>query len=296
MHTPPRGRPGVVAIPSYRCVSPSILLRPKGLRVMFQDRLQAFPIFKIGLATQNGQCVMVFFHRGLRLKVRQLSDFKGDELVNRVLALIDAYRPIHVSLVGGDPMVRYRELETLLPELEVRGIHTQIVTSAFRTIPTAWSRFKMLSVVVSIDGLQPEHDERRKPATYERTLKNITGTRVTIHCTITSQIATRAGYLDEFLGFWSSRPEIVRVWFSLFTPQRGAADAEILTPSMRASVIADLLRLRRRYPLLDMRDSVIREIASPPRNPQECIFARTTETVSADLSTRITACRFGGDP
>jgi hypothetical protein len=106
----------------------------------------------------------------------------------------------------------------------------------------------MLSVVVSIDGLQPEHDERRKPATYERILKNISGTRVTIHCTITSQIATRAGYLDEFLGFWSSRPEIVRVWFSLFTPQRGATDAEILTPSMRASVIADLLRLRRLYP------------------------------------------------
>jgi len=65
---------------------------------------------------------------------------------------------------------------------------------------------------------------------------------------------------------------------------------------MRASVIADLLQLRRRYPLLDMRDSVIQEIASPPRSPQECIFARTTETVSADLSTRITPCQFGGDP
>jgi hypothetical protein len=160
----------------------------------------------------------------------------------------------------------------------------------------AWSRFKKLSVVVSIDRLQPEHDERRKPATYERILKNISGTRVTIHCTITSQIAMRAGYLDEFLCFWSIRPEIVRVWFSLFTPQRGATDVEILTPPQRASVIADLLRLRRRYPLLDMRDSVIREIASPPRSPRECIFARTTETVSADLSTRITPCQFGGDP
>ena len=34
-----------------------------------------------------------------------------------------------------------------------------------------------LSVVVSIDGLQPEHDERRKPATYERILKNIAAAR-----------------------------------------------------------------------------------------------------------------------
>jgi hypothetical protein len=119
---------------------------------------------------------------------------------------------------------------------------------------------------------------------------------LTVHCTITSQIAERPGYLDEFLRFWSSRPEIVKVWFSLFTPQRGATDAEILTPSQRASVIADLQRLRSIYPLLDMQEAVILEIASPPRNPRECIFARTTETVSADLSTPITPCQFGGDP
>lgn len=235
-------------------------------------------------------------HLGSEIQLRQLSDFKGEELVGKVLALIDEYKPIHVSLVGGDPLVRYRELEMLLPQLESRGIHTQIVTSAFREIPSAWSRFKKLNVVVSIDGLQPEHDERRKPATYERILKNISGARVTIHCTITSQIAKRPGYLDEFLSFWSSRPEIARVWFSLFTPQRGATDAEILTPPQRASVIADLRRLRPRYPFLDMPEEVIQEIASPPKSPRECIFARTTETVSADLSTHITPCQFGGDP
>jgi MoaA/NifB/PqqE/SkfB family radical SAM enzyme len=235
-------------------------------------------------------------HLGGGIQLRQLSDFKGDGLVTRVLALIDEHKPIHVSLVGGDPLVRHRELEMLLPQLELRGIHTQIVTSAFRSIPVSWSRFKRLNVVVSIDGLQPEHDERRKPATYERILKSISGTRVTIHCTITSQISKRPGYLDEFLAFWSARPEIVRVWFSLFTPQRGASDPEILTPAQRSSVIADLQRLRLIYPLLDMREEVIREIASPPKSPKECIFARTTETISADLSTRITPCQFGGDP
>ncbi len=235
-------------------------------------------------------------HLGSDIQLRQLSDFKGEELVNRVLVLIDEHKPLHVSLVGGDPLVRYRELEILLPQLEHRGIHTQIVTSAFRIIPSAWSRFKKLNVVVSIDGLQQEHDERRKPATYERILKNIAGAKVTVHCTITSQIAERPGYLDEFLHFWSGRPEIVKVWFSLFTPQRGATDVEILTPSQRASVIADLQRLRWSYPLLDMQEAVIQEIASPPRNPKECIFARTTETISADLSTPITPCQFGGDP
>ena len=138
-------------------------------------------------------------HLGSDTLLRQLSDFKGDELVTRILAILDERKPLHVSLVGGDPFVRYRELEKLIPEIEARGIHTQIVTSAFRVVPAEWRKYKKLNVVVSIDGLQPEHDERRKPATYERILKNILGTQITIHSTITSQIASRPGYLEEFL-------------------------------------------------------------------------------------------------
>jgi MoaA/NifB/PqqE/SkfB family radical SAM enzyme len=235
-------------------------------------------------------------HLGGSSELRQLSDFKGDQLVARVLALIDEHKPLHVSLVGGDPLVRHRELELLLPEIEKRGVHTQIVTSAFRVIPSNWTSFKKLNVVVSIDGLQPEHDARRKPATYERILKNIAEARITVHCTITSQIAGRPGYLDEFLEFWSGRPEIVKVWFSLFTPQRGALDLEILTPLQRANVITDLRRLRAAYPVLDMPESLIRELESPPGNPKDCIFARTTQTISADLTTQISPCQFGGDP
>lgn len=235
-------------------------------------------------------------HLGGETQLRELSDFRGDDLVRRVLALIDEHKPLHVSLVGGDPLVRYRELNQLIPEIEKRGVHTQVVTSAFREIPTAWMAFEHLNVVVSIDGLQPEHDVRRKPATYDRILKNIQGTQVTVHCTITSQIAGRPGYLDEFLAFWTSQPAVAKVWFSVFTPQRGASDPEILSAAQRASVIDDLRQLRRKYPTLDMPDLVIDEIQSPPRNPDECIFARTTSMVSADLTTRITPCQFGGDP
>lgn len=235
-------------------------------------------------------------HLGGSTELRQLSDFKGDELVTKVLEIIDNRKPLHVSLVGGDPMVRYRELELLLPQIESRGVHTQVVTSAFRVIPPEWKNFKKLNVVVSIDGLQPEHDARRKPATYDRILKSISGARVTIHCTITSQIAGRAGYLDEFLAFWNHRPEVAKVWFSIFTPQRGATDPEILTAAQRVAVIDELRQLRVKYPVLDMPDVVINEIAAPPKNPSECIFARTTETISADLKTKITPCQFGGDP
>ncbi len=235
-------------------------------------------------------------HLGGETELRQLSDFRGTELVEKILAIVDREKPLHVSLVGGDPFVRYRELEALLPEMEKRQIHTQVVTSAFRVIPKEWSRFSRLNVVVSIDGLQPEHDERRKPATYERILQNIDGARVTIHSTITGNIASRPGYLEEFLNFWTVRPQINKVWFSLFTPQRGATGPEILTGEQRVLVAQDLMRLRVQFPKLDMHESQIREILSPPSSPEECIFAMTTHTISADLKTKITPCQFGGDP
>lgn len=235
-------------------------------------------------------------HLGGAVGLRDLSDFRGEDLVARVLAMIDELRPLHVSLVGGDPLVRYRELELLLPQIERRGVHTQVVTSAFRTIPGAWMRHKKLNVVVSVDGLQPEHDARRKPATYERILKSIEEVRVTIHCTITAQIADRPGYLDEFLRVWTGRPEVRKVWFSIFTPQRGATHPEIPSATQRAAILLELRRLRQKYPSLDMPEEVIEELENPPRNPQECIFARTTETISADLKTRIAPCQFGGDP
>jgi MoaA/NifB/PqqE/SkfB family radical SAM enzyme len=230
------------------------------------------------------------------ITLRQLSDYKEDALVKNVLRVVDEHQPLHVSLVGGDPLVRYRELEAILPELDRRNIHVQIVTSAFRPIPAHWADFKRLNIVVSIDGLQPEHDIRRAPATYERILKNLAEARVTIHCTITGQIADQPGYLERFLQFWTERPEARKVWMSIFTPQRGATGPEILTPSLRAAVITELLRLRPLYPILDMHESALLEFLNPPQSPEDCIFARTTNTVSADLKTIITPCQFGGDP
>jgi len=230
------------------------------------------------------------------MALRQLSDYKGSELVTKILAIVDREQPLHVSLVGGDPMVRYRELEELLPQLDARGVHTQIVTSAFRVIPPSWKEYKRLNIVVSIDGLQPEHDERRKPATYERILKNTADAKITIHSTITGNIASRPGYLEEFLRFWSARPQINKVWFSLFTPQVGAEGPEILSSEQRVFVAQELLRLRTLYPILDMAEGLIKEILSPPESPADCIFALTTGTISADLQTRITPCQFGGEP
>jgi MoaA/NifB/PqqE/SkfB family radical SAM enzyme len=232
---------------------------------------------------------------GNGVTLRTLSDFKGDHLVERIMHLVTELKPLHVSLVGGDPLVRHREMEQVVALLTARGIHVQVVTSAFRQLPVAWATTERLNVVVSIDGLQPEHDWRRKPATYERILKNIAGQHITVHCTITAQIA-RPNYLETFTEFWSARPEVKRIWFSIFTPQKGATDDEILAPDTRFTVMKSLLDLRQRFPKIDMPVGMIEHFTKPISGPQECIFAKTTEVVSADLKTRVTPCQFGGDP
>jgi MoaA/NifB/PqqE/SkfB family radical SAM enzyme len=235
-------------------------------------------------------------HLGGGRTLRELNDRRGQVLVDGVLEVVDRLQPLHLSIVGGDPLVRYRELELMIPLLLARGIHVQIVTSAFRTMGPTWASLPHLHVVVSIDGLQPEHDARRAPATYDRILKNIADQRVTVHCTITGQMMKRPGYLREFLEFWTPRPEIKKVWFSVFTPQVGDQMPEILTRAERTQAIADMKQLRRQFPKLDMPEVVIEQFANPPHRPEDCVFALTTQTLSADLVTKITPCQFGGTP
>src|SRR4029079_4571927 len=153
-------------------------------------------------------------HLGGGITLRGLADYKGDELVTRFMALVDSHRALHVSIVGGEPLVRYRELGQILPMLAERGIHTQLVTSAVRPIPPEWSELRRLQIVVSIDGLQPEHDVRRTPATYDRILKHIVGHQITVHCTVTRQLVQRDGYLEEFLTFWSANENVRTIWIS----------------------------------------------------------------------------------
>jgi sulfatase maturation enzyme AslB (radical SAM superfamily) len=192
--------------------------------------------------------------------------------------------------------VRFRELSVILPQLAERGIYTQLVTSAVRPLPAEWASIPRLQVVVSIDGLQPEHDERRKPATYARILQHIRGQHITVHCTVTRQQVQREGYLEEFFDFWSKNEDIDQIWVSLYTPQIGEKSPEILQPADRAKVVQDLLRLRERYPKLKMPKGLIAVYAEPPSSPAECVFALTTTCVSADLERKITPCQFGGNP
>jgi sulfatase maturation enzyme AslB (radical SAM superfamily) len=206
------------------------------------------------------------------------------------------YRPVYVSIVGGEPLVKFRELDILLPRLSEMGIRVQVVTSAVRVIPPAWSKITGLTLSVSVDGLQPEHDERRKPATYERILTNIAGHHINVHCTITRQMVGQDGYFEKFVSFWSDRSEVRQIWFSFFTPQVGVEAPEILTASEKMTVLSELTELRDRFPKAYLLNSVLRGFRNPPKSPADCIFARTTVNFTADLQSRITPCQFGGEP
>ena len=225
-----------------------------------------------------------------------LDDYQDDELVTRFLELVDRHRPMGVHIVGGEPLVRFRELNRILPALSARGVRVEVVTSAVRPIPIEWSRLEGIRVVVSIDGLQPEHDARRKPATYERIQKHIEGHRIIIHSTVTSQMMRRPGYLEEFIRLWSARKEIDQIRISFFTPQVGETSEEILTPVMRREAVAELDRLRHLYPKLVCNEAMLEAYLDPPESPEECIFARVTHCVSADLETVVTPCQLGGNP
>ncbi|MDA2926503.1 radical SAM protein [Acidobacteria bacterium AH-259-G07] len=131
---------------------------------------------------------------GGEVTLRQLRDLRGDALVEGVLELVRQHRPVQVSFVGGEPLIRHRELSRILLILSEWGVDSLVVTSAVIPFPKEWNDLRGVHIAVSIDGLQPEHNARRYPATYERILKNIRGRKADISWVITNVMMSRPGY------------------------------------------------------------------------------------------------------
>jgi MoaA/NifB/PqqE/SkfB family radical SAM enzyme len=235
-------------------------------------------------------------HLGGGKLLTDLQDFHGDALVNGVLELVRKNRPMHVSLVGGEPLVRHRELSAILPALSAMNIFSLVVTSGVIPIPAEWMELRRVRVAISVDGLPEHHDIRRKPATYERILKNIDGRKVNVHWVITRPMLQRSGYLEEYVSFWNARSEVDRIWVSLYTPQIGEESPEKLAPVDRQEVARVLPPLARKYPKFLMNDGIARALLHPPENPSDCLFAKMSANYSADLETRVEPCVFGGTP
>jgi MoaA/NifB/PqqE/SkfB family radical SAM enzyme len=235
-------------------------------------------------------------HLGGGVTLRELSDFRGAALVDGIIELVKKHKPLHVSLVGGEPMMRHRELSQILPVLSAMNIYTMVVTSGVIPVPMEWMKISRLRVAVSVDGLPEHHDIRRKPATYVKILKNIEGRSVNIHWVITKPMLDRRQYLEEYVAFWSGRPEVDRIWVSVYTPQIGEESAEKLVPADREVLAEELPSLAERYPKFLMSKGIAAAIVHPPSSPDDCVFSKMSVNYSADLRSRVEPCVFGGTP
>ena len=192
--------------------------------------------------------------------------------------LVDERKPLHVSIVGGEPLVRYKELNSILPLLSKRGIHTQVVTSAVREIPKEWATIPRLSRG-RVDRRAPAGARRAAHARHLRPHPEAhrgAPDRRALHG------HAAAGAIDRAISkssceFWSAKKETRKIWMSLYTPQIGEVSEERLTPADRAA--------RRRRPArrcacafrsYDAPMGLIDVYADPPQSPDECVFARTT--------------------
>jgi MoaA/NifB/PqqE/SkfB family radical SAM enzyme len=235
-------------------------------------------------------------HLGGETVLRDVTDFKGDDLVQGIMGLVDRYEPLHVSLVGGEPMMRHRELSRILPVLSARGIFTMVVTSGVIPIPKEWTDLPNIVVAVSVDGLPKHHDVRRTPATYERILRNIEGRKVNIHWTIVRSHAEEPGYLEEYVAFWNARPEVHKIWCSVYSPQMREQTPEMLDRSHRELLLQTLPALSKQYPKFLAPEGYVNAFLNPPKSPDDCIFSRMSVNFTADLKTRVEPCVFGGEP
>jgi len=171
-----------------------------------------------------------------------------------------------------------------------------VVTSAVIPIPAAWNSFPKVRVAVSIDGLPEHHDKRRHPATYDKILSNIKNRRVDVSWVITRPMMSRPGYLEEYLTFWTSQPEIGQIWLNIYTPQIGEQSEETLLPEDRRRLVAQLIELKSRFPQLLMTEGIARAFETPPASPADCTFSKLSVNYSADLKHQIEPCFYGGQP
>ena len=85
-------------------------------------------------------------HLGGEVTLRELSDFRGTALVNGILELVRKHKPLHVSLVGGEPMMRHRELSEVPASAEQNGrLHTCGYQRRDTRFPRVWMKIPRLA-------------------------------------------------------------------------------------------------------------------------------------------------------
>ena len=173
---------------------------------------------------------------------------KARSSIDGVLALVDRHQPLHVSIVGGEPLVRYRELNTLLPALAAR--HPRAAghqrrarnprrMARHRRSCRSWCRSTACSRSTTSAA-------RRRPTIGSSSTSPDTDHRALHgHPAAGEPPGLSRGVPRILVG---AQEPVEKIWVSLYTPQIGEVSEERLRPADRERVIADLRALRLRYP------------------------------------------------
>ncbi len=163
-------------------------------------------------------------HLGGATRLRDIADFRGDDLVNGILGLVAHHDPIHVSLVGGEPLIRHRELQRACFQFwSSRSVHDggdQRGDSDPEGMVNAAAPFDGGSIHRRAG--KAEHDDGgHSPRHTNEFSKNIEG-RKRLTCTARScaSICSATATWMNSWHFGARGPEIHRIWFSIYTPQR----------------------------------------------------------------------------
>ena len=231
------------------------------------------------------------------MTLREVRDFKGQELVDGVLALVDRHRPAPSVDRRRRTAGPLRELNTLLPLLsqardsrpdrhERRARHAARVA---RLAPLPADRLHRRPPArarrtADAGHLRTHPEEHRRPPDYGSLHDHApAGEPAGIHRGV-PRLLVRRGPKCRRSGTASTRRRSAKC------PTRFSGR----TIASASSTICR--RMRPRYPKLEVPKELLAVYAEPPQSPDECVFARLTTTISADLTTKISPCQFGGTP
>ena len=221
-------------------------------------------------------------HLGPLITLRRLSDYRGVDLVAATLSARSACitsAEVHVS--RSLAASRWFAIANFLRGLagartkweskcELGGLRRSSATDS----PGVEGLYPSLHLVVSIDGLAPEHDLRRTPSHLTIASSNTSPpTALPVHCTVTRPMLARPGYLGRFRRFWSDRPEAVQNLVQHLYATGGRSIAGTLAAGGPGETLFEELSTTTQFPKVHLPRMALDGFRNPLRSPAEVMPA-----------------------
>jgi MoaA/NifB/PqqE/SkfB family radical SAM enzyme len=210
-----------------------------------------------------------------------------DDHVLRILDILADAGVFEVSIIGGEPFI-HPHLRKILEHCAKREFAINIVTNGtlLNADIVAWlADIDRLSVFVSVDGPEKEHDRIRGRGNFVRT-------SVALQSLVKKGIATEVLFTLNALNAGAYRTVLnycrecgVPCNFNLFKPFKATQSELILNPQRFFEIIIDLFQLRKNgeYQVGISNAAIVGELLGSPHN--ECRAAQSGLVITTDERT-----------